>query len=55
MLIKKLRFPRSLKDIEDIYDDNLDIFFELEDESEYTVIVRTPMGMVKIIAGHVVT
>ena len=38
MLIKKISFPSPLKYTEDIYDDNLDVFVELEDRSEYTVL-----------------
>jgi hypothetical protein len=38
MLLKKINFPSPL---EDIYDDNIDVFVELEDESQYTVIVGT--------------
>lgn len=30
---KKISFPSSLKYIEDIYDDNMDVFVELEDGS----------------------
>lgn len=41
ILIKKISFSSPLKYIEDIYDYNLDVFVELEDESGYTVIVGT--------------
>ena len=52
MLIKKISFPSSLKYIEDIYDDNMDVFVELEDESEYTVIVGTPKNFLTLINQH---
>ena len=39
MLIKKISFLSSLKYIKDIYDDNLDVFVELKDGSEHTVII----------------
>lgn len=42
MLVKKISFPSPLKYTEDIYDDNLDVFVELEDGSDYIVIVGTP-------------
>ena len=48
MLIKKISFPSPLKHIEDIYDDNLDVFVELEDGSEYTVIVGTPKNFLTL-------
>ena len=48
MLIKKISFPSPLKYTEDIYDDNLDVFVELEDGSEYTVIVGTPKNFLTL-------
>ena len=39
MLIKKISFISSLKYIEDIYNDNLDVFVELKDGSEDIVII----------------
>lgn len=42
MLIKKISFPIPLKRVDDIYDDNLDVFVELEDGFEYSVTVGTP-------------
>lgn len=52
MLIKKISFPSPLKYIEDIYDDNLDVFVELEDGSEYTVIVGTPKNFLTLMNRH---
>ena len=52
MLIKKIIFPSSLKYIENIYDDNLDVFVELEDGSEYTVIVGTPKNFLTLMNQH---
>ena len=37
-----------MKYIEDIYDDNLDVFVELQDGSEYTVIVGTPKNFLTL-------
>ena len=37
-----------MKYTEDIYDDNLDVFVELEDGSEYTVIVGTPKNFLTL-------
>jgi len=50
MLIKKMNFPSPLEYVEDIYDDNLDIFVELEDGSEYTVIVGTPKNFLTLMS-----
>ena len=41
-----------MKYIEDIYDNNIDIFVELEDGSEYTVIVRTFKNFLILINQH---
>ena len=41
MKIKKISFPTSLKDIEDIKDDNIDVFVELENSYVYTVVIAT--------------
>lgn len=43
MLIKEIRFPTYLEDIEDIEDDNIDVFVELENDHDYTytVVVAT--------------
>ena len=52
MFIKEISFPSSLKYIEDIYDANLDVFVELEDGSEYTVIVATPKNFLTLMNRH---
>ena len=49
MLIKKISFLSSLKYIKDIYDDNLDVFVELKDGSEHTVIIWTPKNFLTLI------
>lgn len=41
MLIQSINFPSPLTDIEDISDDNIDVFVDLEDGSSYTVVVAT--------------
>lgn len=41
-----------MKYIEDIYDDNLDVFVELENWSEYTVIVGTPKNFLTLMNWH---
>jgi hypothetical protein len=52
MLIKKISFPSPLEYTEDIYDDNLDVFVELENGSEYTVIVGTPKNLLTLMNRH---
>ena len=52
MLIKRISFPSTLKYIEDIYDDNLDVFVELKDGSEYTVSVGTPKNFLTLMNRH---
>ncbi|MGC6767338.1 hypothetical protein [Enterococcus sp. LJL51] len=41
MKIKAIRYPTTLDKIEDITNDNIDVFVELEDGHSYTVIVAT--------------
>ena len=48
MLIKEISFPSDLKYVEDIYDANWDVFVELEDGSEYTVVVGTPKNFLTL-------
>jgi hypothetical protein len=50
--VKEISFPSPLKYIEDIYDDNLDVFVELEDGSDYTVIVGTPKNLLTLMNRH---
>lgn len=45
MLVKKISFPSPLEYIENLGNDNLDVFVELEDDSEYCVIVGTPKNI----------
>jgi hypothetical protein len=52
MLIKKIYFPIPLEHIEDIYDENLDVFVELENGSEYTVTVGTPKNFLTLMNNH---
>ncbi len=41
-----------MKYIEDIYDANLDVLVELEDGSEYAVIVGTPKNFLTLMNRH---
>ena len=41
MIVKKISFPIPLTDIEDIYDDNVDVFVDLKNGHSYTVVVGT--------------
>jgi hypothetical protein len=52
MLIKKISFPIPFEDTEDIYDDNLDVFVELADGSDYTVVVATPKKFLTLMNRH---
>ena len=48
MLVKNISFVIPLTDIEDIYDDNIDVGVELEDGSEYTVMIATPKNFLTL-------
>ncbi|MBL1225703.1 hypothetical protein [Enterococcus sp. BWR-S5] len=41
MKIKAIRYPTTLDKIEDITNDNVDVFVDLEDGSTYTIVVST--------------
>ena len=41
MLVKSISFPTYLEDITDIENSNIDVFVELEDGYNYTVVVAT--------------
>jgi len=47
MKIKKISYPTSLEKIEDIEDDNIDVFVELDDGMVYTMTVCTPKNFYK--------
>jgi hypothetical protein len=47
-LIKNISFVIPLTDIEDIYDDNIDVGVELENGCEYTVTVGTPKNFLTL-------
>ena len=41
MIVKEISFPTPLTDIEDIYNDNIDVLVDLENGRSYTVVVGT--------------
>jgi len=45
MIVKKISFPAPLEDVEDVYDDNLDVFVDLENGLNSTVVVATPKNL----------
>jgi hypothetical protein len=49
MRVKKISFPIPLKNIENIYDDNIDVFVELENGRSYTVIVGTYQNILSLL------
>jgi len=51
-LIKEITFPVPLEDIEDIYDDNVDVWVELHDGSSYTIVVATPKNLLTLMNRH---
>lgn len=38
MKVKEISFPIPLKDVEDIYNDNIDVFVDLENGRSYTLV-----------------
>jgi hypothetical protein len=49
MIVKKISFLIPLKNIENIYDDNIDVFVELENGRSYTVIVGTYQNVLSLL------
>lgn len=49
MIIKKISFPIPLTNIEDIYDDNIDVFVDLENGRSYAVIVGTYKNILSLL------
>ncbi|MGC6767334.1 hypothetical protein [Enterococcus sp. LJL51] len=47
MKVLNIEYPTTLDKIEDITDDNIDVFVELEDGFSYTVIVSTVQNIAK--------
>ncbi len=45
MKIKNIEFPTALEDLEDIQNDNIDVFLELENGRTYNVVVGTPKNI----------
>ena len=44
MKVVKIEYPTALSKIKDIRNDNIDVFVELEDGTEYVVVVSTPQN-----------
>ena len=44
MKVVRIEYPTALSKIEDIENDNIDVFVELEDGITYVVVVSTPMN-----------
>jgi hypothetical protein len=49
MVVKKISFPVPLTNIEDIYDDNIDVFVDLENGRSYTVVVGTYKNILSLL------
>lgn len=45
MRITKISYPTPLSEIEDIENDNIDVFVELDDGMTYTVVIATPKNI----------
>ena len=49
MKVKEISFPIPLKDVEDIYNDNIDVFVDLENGHSYTVIVAIYQNILSLL------
>ncbi|MED3563265.1 hypothetical protein [Bacillus xiapuensis] len=52
MKIVKIDFPTSLSSLEDIEDDNIDVFVELDDGYSYTIVVTTPKNLISMMESE---
>ncbi len=48
MEIKNVTFPTALEEIDDLANDNIDVFVELEDGYTYVLVVTTPQNIVQL-------
>jgi hypothetical protein len=48
MRVKKISFPAPLDDVQDVYNDNLDVFVDLQNGRSYTVVVATPKNLMDL-------
>ena len=48
MRVKKISFPIPLKHVENIYDDNVDVFVDLENGCSSTVVVGTSKNLLSL-------
>lgn len=46
MKVKEISFPIPLKDVEDIYDNNIDVFVDLQNGPSYTGIVEIDQNVI---------
>ena len=49
MKVKSITFLSDLKDVKDIFDDNMDVFVNLENGRNYVLIVGTPKNLLILI------
>ena len=48
MKVESITFLSDLKDVEDIFDDNMDVAVKLDDGHEYIVVVATPKNLLTL-------
>ena len=48
MKVESITFLSDLEDVNDIFDDNLDVCVSLDDGQEYTVVVGTPKNLLRL-------
>lgn len=47
MKVRKVTYPTPLSEVSDISNDNIDVFVELEDGTNYCFVVSTPLNLCK--------
>jgi hypothetical protein len=50
--IKSIDFLSSIEDIDDIFDDNMDVSVDLENGRNYVVVVGTPKNLLKLMENE---
>ena len=52
MKVESINFLSDLKDVEDIFDDNIDVSVNLEDGHNYVVVVGTPKNLLRLMENE---
>lgn len=52
MQVESITFLSDLKDVKDIFDDNIDVYVELENGRNYVVVIGTPKNLLRLMENE---